>query len=34
MGCHGLDAQGYNEQYDAVVTQIRQQADPQHKCGA
>ena len=29
-GCHGLDVQGYTQQYDAVVTAIREQADPNH----
>lgn len=29
-GCHGLDPQRYNDQYDAIVGAIRRQADPQH----
>lgn len=29
-GCHGLDVQGYTVQYDAVVTAIREAADPEH----
>ncbi|EGD76938.1 hypothetical protein PTSG_07279 [Salpingoeca rosetta] len=31
QGCHGLNAQQYNKQYDAVVKEIRRQADPNHR---
>eukprot|EP00056_Hartaetosiga_gracilis_P008820 m.126720 g.126720 ORF g.126720 m.126720 type:complete len:616 (+) comp12997_c0_seq10:1643-3490(+) len=31
QGCHGLDMQGYNEQYDAVVTAIRAAVDPENR---
>eukprot|EP00055_Hartaetosiga_balthica_P009775 m.39890 g.39890 ORF g.39890 m.39890 type:complete len:643 (-) comp6894_c0_seq2:1647-3575(-) len=31
QGCHGLTMEGYNEQYDAVVTAIREAADPEHR---
>jgi len=30
QGCHGLDPAGYTAQYDAIVTEIRKVADPQH----
>jgi hypothetical protein len=30
-GCHGLDINGYIQQYDAVVAEIRRVADPEHR---
>eukprot|EP00043_Microstomoeca_roanoka_P017588 m.184224 g.184224 ORF g.184224 m.184224 type:complete len:614 (-) comp16665_c1_seq2:2397-4238(-) len=31
QGCHGLEPQQYNEQYDAIVSEIRRTADPEHR---